>query len=539
VLVTRRRTSDLTAMLRFGALLTAISPLLVTASAYGGTYDVFTCGAPSPHAPMSAGWSTSQDTNDQATFSSLACTDHYVSNSASSNSAHARGSRVGLRWTAAPGTSVWAYALDYRVHAPGNLAQGWIWDFNTGFVEATTSGELLINHCRWPADACESQLGHWDGTDRGLKGRRASSVYLRVECARDLPADCPVGDGGRVTVKSARFAVEDTEVPRLTSTPSGELMNSTAIASGIADLRFSAADVGGGVFEAMIEVDGVPAFKTTIDEAGGKCSPPFRHPAPCPDSAVAALSYDTGQLPDGPHSVRLVVTDATGSNAASYGPVEVITANGNPPSRDRLQSLRCATATPKVRLRIKHGTVDFGRRILITGRAKQAMPGAMMALSGNSPVGVNAIAPLDTRGRFRLRLQPSESQSVRAVLLTPGGAPQCSRDRSIRVRARSTAHAARQRLRNRDALRLSGRVLGPRLPPSGTTIAIRVRGTGSKRWYRAGTVRTDPAGRWTWRYRFRRTTRPTTYVFQARVPRQRQLPYAAGRSPSVRVTVVP
>jgi hypothetical protein len=286
-------------------------------------------------------------------------------------------------------------------------------------------------------------------------------------------------------------------------------------------------------------VDGVPVSTSAIDEVGGKCRAPFRHPAPCADSAVVALSVNTAQLPDGPHNVRLVVTDATGSNSATYGPVEVITANGTPPSLNRLQAIACASPTKLVRLNVKPLDVVFGQRTRIFGRAMNPIPGAMMAVNGTGAHGVGVVMPLDPAGRFRTKIRPSESQTLRAVLLSPGGAPQCSRQIPMKVRAKSTAHVARQRLRNRQALRLTGRVLGTTLPRGGVRVVVRVRGAGSRRWFKAGTIRSDPSGRWRWRYRFRRTHQRTTYIFQARVPRQPQFPYAGGGSRSVRVTVVP
>ena len=55
--------------------------------------------------------------------------------------------------------------------------------------------------------------------------------------------------------------------------------------------------------------------------------PPFTGAVPCKPSASGTLSFNTAALPDGSHAFRLVITDATGTNSASYGPVQVRTQN--------------------------------------------------------------------------------------------------------------------------------------------------------------------------------------------------------------------
>jgi hypothetical protein len=52
------------------------------------------------------------------------------------------------------------------------------------------------------------------------------------------------------------------------------------------------------------------------------------------------------------------------------------------------------------------------------------------------------------------------------------------------------------------------------------------------------TLRADERGRFSFRYRFRRTFAPFTYYFQAVVQRQNAYPYATGRSKRVSVRIV-
>jgi hypothetical protein len=373
-----------------------------------------------------------------------------------------------------------------------------------------------------------------------MHGLKAKSVFLEVHCAADLPHDCPAGYGASVSVQSARFAVEDSELPVLTETPGGELMNSSGIVSGLADLRIAATDAGGGLLNATIEIDGVPVKTHSFDDGRGLCVAPFTQPAPCPPMARTVLSYDTSQLEDGPHSVRLLVTDATGSNRTTYGPVEVITSNGTPPSAERLQAITCpGIADRGVRVRLSKRTVAYGRSVRIQGRVNGATASTLIAITGPVGGGVGRLVTMRQDGRFSTKVRPSRSQSLRAIALTAGAPPRCSSQVLVRTRARTTLTASKHWLRNGRALKLTGRLLGGDVPPTGKTIVVRVRAAGSREWYKAGTVRTDASGRWQWRYRFMRTQRRTTYVFKAVVPRDRRYPFVRGTSAPYRVTVVP
>ena len=509
--------------------------------ATGGTYVVRACRTvPLPSEPP-AGWSVAEETNDPSVSSAIECSRNGMRVEAQPNLPHPRGSQIGLRWTAAPNTTIVSYDFDYAIRAPGDFASygaNWSWDYMTGRIDATTGQRTPVNYCLDPRNSCESQRGLYEAPLP--TGSRSRAVYLDVTCMMERPQDCPPGGGGMVVVKSSRFTIDDSLPPIITTAPSGELVSSSQVLSGVADARFAATDQGGGLLEGIVEIDGVIAQRTSINELGGRCKAPFIHPRPCASSAAIALSYNTAQLADGPHSVRVLVTDATGTNAASYGPVEIITANGNAPSRERLQTVRCATTDRRlVTLAIDRSRVSFGENTFVRGKVRPPIPGAFVALVGDTSAGVAIVRPLGPNGRYRARVRPMASQRIHALVLAAGSPPRCSRRLHLRVTAATSLSASRQRLRNRQAVRLSGRVKGIGLPPSGKTVVLRVRAQGSRQWYKAGVARTDAEGRWNWRYRFRRTTHRTTYIFSARVPRQRGFPYARGRSRSVRITVIP
>ena len=59
----------------------------------------------------------------------------------------------------------------------------------------------------------------------------------------------------------------------------------------------------------------------------------------------------------------------------------------------------------------------------------------------------------------------------------------------------------------------------------------------SDRWQTFRTTRTDAAGRWAIRYRFKRTRGVQRFRFRARLPREAGYPFAAGASRSLTVRV--
>ena len=111
----------------------------------------------------------------------------------------------------------------------------------------------------------------------------------------------------------------DRQDPVFTGTPSGDLLDTSQPLTGVRSVSYSASDAGGGLYQATLVVDGAAAVTQVVDDNGGRCRAPFLSPVPCRNSASSTLSFDTGALPDGQHSLRLVVSDVTGTNSVSSG----------------------------------------------------------------------------------------------------------------------------------------------------------------------------------------------------------------------------
>jgi hypothetical protein len=93
----------------------------------------------------------------------------------------------------------------------------------------------------------------------------------------------------------------------------------------------------------------------------------------------------------------------------------------------------------------------------------------------------------------------------------------------------------RKRLRNGQAVTFTGPVLTLPTPPGGKLIEMQVRLPG--RWETFRTIRSDDAGRWSVRYRFRRTDGVQYYRFRTRLPAEGSYPFVAGVSSVVTVRV--
>jgi hypothetical protein len=162
--------------------------------------------------------------------------------------------------------------------------------------------------------------------------------------------------------------------------------------SGVMRMSFDAADVGGGVYRALIKVDGKVA--STVPLAAAPCADifttdddpyQFNVPVPCPAAIPGAtVAVDVRSLPAGPHGVEVAVEDAAGNQRSVFGPVEFpkLNATGNTGSggvsaaqaiNGRLRMWFVKARNRGSRLTSRYGTRVVTRGILQTrnGRAIQ------------------------------------------------------------------------------------------------------------------------------------------------------------------------
>ena len=131
-----------------------------------------------------------------------------------------------------------------------------------------------------------------------------------------------------MTVRRLQVDLTDASDPTFSSPPSGDLLDTTRPLTGVRTVSFSASDQGSGVYPARLEVDGAGRrVRRRVDDNGGRCVKPFKDLVPCRQTASGIAVVRHGDAARRPHSVRLVVTDATETNTVAYGPVQVTTGN--------------------------------------------------------------------------------------------------------------------------------------------------------------------------------------------------------------------
>jgi hypothetical protein len=140
-------------------------------------------------------------------------------------------------------------------------------------------------------------------------GIKTATATVLVAVAVFFPPPALAGD-----VSAATLGVPDS------TPPTGAVGGVRSPAAGILDLRLDATDAGTGLAAAAASLDGGPASNVRLGT--GSCP---EHPAPgsepppgaeCPESVSGVpLPIDTRSVPDGPHVLRVVVTDAAGNTA--------------------------------------------------------------------------------------------------------------------------------------------------------------------------------------------------------------------------------
>lgn len=194
--------------------------------------------------------------------------------------------------------------------------------------------------------------------------------------------------------------------------------------------------------------------------------------------------------------------------------------------------------SPTKTLSLGHGKPGSTSGRLTTGQGEPIADAVVaveaQARSGGGFATVGS-ARTDAQGRFRFALPPGPSRTVRYRYEGTNTVRPAAAELSTRVPAAARLTVDRRRVRNGQAVRFSGRLLGKPIPAGGKVVALQAKvGSG---WRTFATPRADAKGAFRHRYRFTATTGTRRYAFRAVVAREEAYPYEEGRSRLVRVTV--
>ncbi|WP_157251752.1 hypothetical protein [Patulibacter americanus] len=397
-------------------------------------------------------------------------------------------------------------------------------------------------------------------------GKSARSLSVRAVCSDAALSGevCAPGDYGaavQVDIHRATVTLEDRDAPTVTST-AGDAVVSPSWA-GSAGISVAATDQGGGVYRMGVEIDGEIRAWVPLAAMPCRSSPAtdrtFVAPKPCPATVGGTQTISMADLPEGIHSVRVVVEDAAGNQTTAYGPAtKTITRSSSPPAGgptpDDLGPLNGDPAVATARLRASWSgtesttrTVRFNSRPTLRGQLTtvegQPIKGAFVRVSmtraaRNSPAFERDSLRTSSTGRFSWKLPKGvSSRSIRLSYHQRVREPKAAATANLRlvVKAGLRLGLNRRTVRRGQSLTLTGTVLGRPMPKIGKVVELQARDRGGK-WITFRTVRTNRTGQFKARYRFRNRG-PATFEMRARARRSGDYPYATGSSAMRRVRV--
>lgn len=514
-----------------------------TGVADAGTYTFYGCRTPDGGPADVSSWRVFKGTSPSSLVSRNRCPGGPLELEMLPTSPHPADQWFFARFLAPADTTITGYQFWRSVQ----LAKDYGWRYR----ERTSNGTVDLDKC-YPAYGC------WSKGDpkvpfgasnlvraTGRTDVHGLEIVLTCALADSSSATCPAtSPGARVQLHRADITLSDAFSPVIASPPTGPLVDPGRILTGSQPVSISATDKGGGVYQALFEVDGEVIDAQTIDANNGTCAPPFRTAVPCKLSASGTVSFDTAALADGNHSLRILVTDATRTNVAAWGPTTIHTANElcNPQPLAAPSLNLTAKLQGRKHRRLRVITVGHGRKLRVTGRLTSP-EGAPVAGADVCVVARNASAgaalrayrtvTTDAKGRFTYLLRPGASRRVQFVHHVADGAIVASV--VVRVRAAVSLGGSRRTLRNGQTLRMRGKLRARPFPPRGVIVEMQARRPGG--WQTFGTTRTNRKGRFGYSYTFTRTQGVQRYELRARVPKQAVYPFESGSSRPLRVFV--
>ncbi len=269
------------------------------------------------------------------------------------------------------------------------------------------------------------------------------------------------------------------------------------------------------------------------------------YPAQAEKRAVTGVVPDD-RLPAGDYVARFRVRDCAGNEGFIYYGSAVYPLGLRLPLRDTLvldAGITAGRARGAARATVRTGTPVLvrGRLTTVDGRFVTGRRVEFQERIGTGDWRLRAARVTDDTGRASATLRPGPSRRIRLVVAgteqTIGAA---SRTLAVAVPARATLRASRRSLRNGQAVRFTGRILGGHVPRSGRELELQGYNPLKGRWQPVRTqgLRTTRTGRYGTTYRFTATVGATvTYRFRVRVAPRPDHPFAEGFSRAVRVTV--
>ncbi len=374
-------------------------------------------------------------------------------------------------------------------------------------------------------------------------------------CSGGSPNDCLLDSNHPVDIRGAEVTLRESVLPSLAI--AGGTLTSGGAQSGMRSVGYQAVDRESGIAKTEILLD--DRVVAVRDFSGSTTQCPHVSWNACQEEINEEVAIDTRTVADGTYTLGARATDAAGNTAVTRaGPVTV----GN-------QALPATTAPPapsagapppgtqapgpptgihvthvdSTRTLVTSRLVRYGSRATLRGvlrdPAGNPLPNAVVDViltteRRNSRLRKVASRTTDANGRFEYKTTPGPSRLVRFAYgrNLSDSTYTFTHDVMVKTKAGLTLHTNRSHLRNGQSVRFHGTIRGNK---QRKVLEVQVRKPGG--WDTIASVRSDSTGRWSWRYRFKRTYAPTRYKFRARVRTESGFPYATGHSRTRSVTV--
>ncbi len=290
-----------------GLLVTAALALPASASATG-SYAVYACKGPTGAAAPAAGWTANREsdafaTNDCATGGPLAV-------GLTGSGPWKGGIGAEQRFTAPAGTRIASLTL---TRTTGGLPAA------HGLAYFLNADDRILDSCDPGASKCNADL---DGKLE-IGNLNATVLRFRAGCFESFPDQCTSnGSSLRVEVPQLIVGLADITPP---------------FVANVGATTFNAADLGGGLYRVIVNVDGAPFSATpvaadTCTDADPADDNPYQFLAatPCPLSINGlSTAVDTTSLSNGPHTIDVLIEDAAGNRTVVVPSRKVTVNNAN------------------------------------------------------------------------------------------------------------------------------------------------------------------------------------------------------------------
>jgi hypothetical protein len=534
----------------------SIGCLAVPAGALGGEWEQVSCVNPNGSAAGSQGWVTMIAGGGYGSNSDSNCGPGAPAFALlSADAAVAVGSAETLRYIPPAGSTLNGGRVNVAMFADGR-------GFNASGTAVAYSPEYIYNgsnvffQCASGLPPCASGGYDYAGTLE-LPAARGGELYLSAGCGGEPGQSCNQGGSegawSLLRLYWAQLALSNGATPAAGGF-GGTLL--AANAHGTSDLTFTASDPEGpGVYRVLVQADGTTLYDATPDQNAGACVPVgasgailmFDSSQPCRRTETIDLPLDTTLVTDGPHTLKVTVSDAAGNSSVVYdapmtvqngpavtdvlGDLSTMTALGAPNGEGASQDARLVIRSERnIRRRYQHRALSLSGSLSAASGAPIA--GATLDVLTTPPGGpaprVLGHALTAPDGSFTAHVPPGPSRRIalayRAFAGAPGYAAQAHLSESVSaavalgVTPRSTGPTG--------TITLSGRVAGP-LPRRGVVVELLVHYRGA--WEPFRDPRTDAHGRFSVRYRFEGAR--GRFPFRAAVlGEQAGFPYASAQS---------